>query len=99
VHAGSLAQAAGYGFGLFAAAECGYASYEQHTRVRGEPGTGRARPLTLLGVVAATLAVDEVAVGSAGLPAGGELLLATAVTGLVLLVAAVATLVSRHRAG
>ena len=98
VHAGSAVQAAGYGLGLFAVAELGYASFERITRVRGEPGTGRGRLVVLLGVVGATLAVDRVAIGSAGLPAGGDLLLATAVGGVVLLVATVAALVTRHRA-
>ncbi|MFL6138862.1 MAG: hypothetical protein ACJ74O_13835 [Frankiaceae bacterium] len=93
VHASTAPQAAGYGLGLLGTAELSYLSYEQITWVRGERGTQRRRAGLLAGVVVATLAVDQVAIGSAGLSVGGDLLLAAAFGGMLLIVGVTVTAV------
>jgi hypothetical protein len=89
VHVSTAAQATGYGLGLLGVAELSYLSLDQITWVRGEAGTQRRRLGLLLLVVAGTLAVDRVAIGSAGLAVGDNLLLAAAVAGLLLIVGTV----------
>jgi len=99
VHVGSADQAAVYGLGMLATAELAYASLTAVTRVKGEPGTWRVRLSALLGVVVATLVADEVTIGSARLSTGDAFLLVLATSGVVLLVATIAVLVSGRRAG
>jgi hypothetical protein len=97
VHAGSADQAAAYGIALLAAAELGYASLNARTAVGGEPGTRRIRVSALLGVVAATLVLDQVTVGSARVSTGDASLLVLATAGIVVLVAAIAVMVAGRR--
>jgi hypothetical protein len=89
VHVSTAAQATLYGLGLLAVAELSYLSFDQITWVRGEAGTQRRRLGLLALVVAGTLAVDRVAIGSAGLAVGDDLLLAAAVAGMLLIVGVV----------
>jgi LPXTG-motif cell wall-anchored protein len=65
--------------------------------VGGEPGTRRIRVSALLGVVAATLVLDQVTVGSARVSTGDASLLVLATAGIVVLVAAIAGMVAGRR--
>jgi hypothetical protein len=97
VHVGSVSEAAGYGIGIFLVAEFAYASYDNVTRVKGEPGTRAPALVLLLAIVAASLLLDEVAVGSSRLATDSGLLLVTAVASVVLLFALLAGLVRGRR--
>lgn len=95
--AGDVTQAAVFGVGLLITAELAYWSYEELTPVHGEAGTRRARIVLLISAVAATIVVDAVALGAAGLSAGGDLLLVAATMSVVLVAGLVAALVRAVR--
>ena len=97
VHAGSLAEAAGYGIGLFAIAEAAYWSLELTTPVGGAPATRRPRWLLIAAVALVAALADDLAFGAAYFSSGGGLLLTAAVAATVLLVGVVAALVHLGR--
>jgi hypothetical protein len=97
VHVGSTGEAAGYGVGMFVVAELAYASYDNVTQVKGEPGTRAPALVLALTVIVTSLLLDVVAVGSSHLATNSGLLLVTAIASVVLLFTLLTALVRGRR--